>query len=72
VFSGLDRLFQIPKSNKVLPRTLGKVIVLKRPDVSLGIPWKGKRLLAVELPIPKKANQTLMPPEREEDISIVA
>jgi hypothetical protein len=50
----------------------GKVIVRIRLDGGLSILWKGKRFPAEELPIPKKANQTPMPPMRDEDISIVA
>jgi hypothetical protein len=48
------RLFQILKTNKILPRPKDKVVVRIRLDGSLGILWKGKALLAPEIQISKK------------------
>jgi hypothetical protein len=48
------RLFQILKTNKILPRPKDKVVVRIRLDGSLGILWKGKALLAPEIQLSKK------------------
>jgi hypothetical protein len=48
------RLFQICKSNKILPRPKDKVTVRIRLDGSCSIRYKGKMLLVKELYIPRK------------------
>jgi transposase len=48
------RLFQILKTNKMLPRPKDKVVVRIRLDGSLSILWKGKALLVEEIQISKK------------------
>ena len=44
------RLFQILKTNKLLPRTEDKVLIRVRLDNSVNIIWKDKPLLAKEIP----------------------
>jgi hypothetical protein len=48
------RLFQILKTNKMLPRPKDKVVVRIRLDGSLGILWKRKAPLVEEIQISKK------------------
>jgi transposase len=48
------RLFQILKTNKILPRPKDTVVVRIRLDGSLSILWKGKTLLVEELKIAKQ------------------
>jgi hypothetical protein len=48
------RLFQILKTDKMLPRPKDKVIVRIRLDGSLSILWKGKAILVEEIQISKK------------------
>ncbi|MHB9293981.1 hypothetical protein Holit_03103 [Hollandina sp. SP2] len=50
------RLFQIYKSNKVLPRPKDKVTVRIRLDGSYSIVFKGKPLLVKEIQIPRKGH----------------
>jgi hypothetical protein len=48
------RLFQILKTNKILPRPKDQVVVRIRLDGSLSILWKGKALRVEEIQISKK------------------
>jgi hypothetical protein len=48
------RLFQILRTNKILPRPKDQVVVRIRLDGSLSILWKGKALLVEEIQISKK------------------
>jgi hypothetical protein len=48
------RLFQILKTNKILPRPKDQVMVRIRLDGSLSILWKGKALLVEEIKISQK------------------